>query len=74
MAPILAAEIGVPPRIVDDKRLQDLRSALAAIEDRVPPGKLYSSVDEVELPLDIDRLLSLIKPCQPWPFEEQVSP
>ena len=73
MAPILAAEIGTPPQTIDDKRLVDLRSALAAIEDRVEMGKSYSSPEEVEPPLDMNHLLSLIEPWQSWTFEEQVS-
>ena len=73
MAPILAAEIGTPPQIIDDQRLVDLRSALAAIEDQVEPGKSYSSAEEVEVPLDMKHLLSLIEPWQSWTFEEQVS-
>jgi hypothetical protein len=73
MAPILAAEIGTPPQIIDDMRLVELRSALASIEDFVELGKSYSSPEEVEAPLDIDHLLSLIEPWQTWTFEEQVS-
>lgn len=73
MAPILAAEIGITPQLIDDSRLLDLRSALASIEDRVELGKSYKSSDEVEVPLDIDHLLSLIEPWQSWTFEEQVS-
>lgn len=73
MAPILAAEIGIPHQIIDDTRLVELRSALASIEDRVKPGKKYASPEEVELPLDISHLLSVIEPWQTWTFEEQVS-
>lgn len=73
MAPILAAEVGITPQIIDDKRLLELRSALAEMEVRVEPGKAYSHPDEVEVPLDIDRLIALIQPWQSWTFEEQVS-
>jgi hypothetical protein len=73
MAPIFTADVGITPQVIDDSRLLDLRKALAAIELRVPLGKAYSTPDEVELPLDIDQLITLIEPYQQWKFEEQVS-
>lgn len=73
MAPILSAEVGITPQIIDDDRLVELRQALTGIEARVELGKTYSKPDDVEEPLDIDYLVSLIEPWQSWTFEEQVS-
>ena len=73
MAPIFTADVGITPQVIDDSRLVDLRKALATIELRVPLGKSYTTPDEVELPLDIDQLITLIEPYQQWIFEEQVS-
>lgn len=73
MAPIYTAATGVIPQIVDDERLLELKSQLEKLELLVPLERRYATPEEVELPLDIDRLISLLEPWQRWTFEEQVS-
>jgi hypothetical protein len=73
MAPIYAAAVGISPQIIDDDRLRQLRKTLIEIELEVPLHRAYASPDEVELPIDIDRLVCLLEPWQSWVFEEQVS-
>lgn len=72
MAPIFSTEVGITPQIIDDARLLQLRRSLAEIELWLELGKKYSKTDEVEEPLDINHLISLIEPWQSWRFEEQV--
>ena len=73
MAPIFTAATGVIPQIVDDERLLRLQTQLEEVELLVPLRRRYTSPEEVELPLDIDRLISLLEPWHHWKFEEQVS-
>jgi hypothetical protein len=73
MAPIYAAAVGISPQIIDDDRLRQLRISLLEIELQVPLHRTYSSRDGVTVPLDIERLISLLEPWQSWVFEEQVS-
>ena len=73
MAPIFTAATGVVPQIVDDERLLKLQSQLEGLELLVPLRRRYSTPEEVELPIDIGRLISLLEPWQRWTFEEQVS-
>mmetsp|Transcript_3628 Transcript_3628/g.8298 ORF Transcript_3628/g.8298 Transcript_3628/m.8298 type:complete len:4344 (+) Transcript_3628:221-13252(+) len=72
MAPIFTAATGVIPQIVDDERLLQLQSELEGLDLLVPLRRRYSTPEEVELPLDIDRLISLLEPWQRWTFEEQI--
>lgn len=73
MAPIFTAATGVIPQIVDDERLLQLQSQLEGLELLVPLRRHYATPEEVELPLDIVHLISLLEPWQRWTFEEQVS-
>ena len=73
MAPIYTAAIGVTPQIIDDERLSQLRNHLEELELRKPLRRNYKSPEEVEEPLDVDRLVSILEPWQSWVFEEQVS-
>lgn len=73
MAPIYAAAIGITPQIIDDVKLQNLKDSLTEIKLLVPLHRTYSSSEDVIVPLDIDRLVSLLEPHQEWIFEEQVS-
>ena len=73
MAPIYAAAVGVSPQLVDDDRLRELRSSLEAVEMQIPlHRRAYKTPEEVEKPLDIERLVSLLEAWQSWVFEEQV--
>lgn len=73
MAPILAASIGVTPQLVDDERLRSLKDSLLELEFKGPVDPSLSSPEEVSMPLDIERLVTLLAPWQSWPSEEQVS-
>jgi len=73
MAPIYAAAVGITPQIIDDPELETLRSNLEALEFEVAPHKDFSCPDDVDVPMDIEALISLIEPHQKWKFEEQVS-
>ena len=64
MAPIYAAAVGISPQIIDDDRLRQLRKTLIEIELQVPLHRTYASPDEVELPIVIDLLVSLLEPWQ----------
>ena len=71
MAPIFAV-VGITPQIIDDERLRTMRSSLEAVELKLPLNYMHSTSDEVIMPLDIERFVTLIKPWQSWEFEEQV--
>jgi hypothetical protein len=73
MAPIFTAAAGVIPQIVDDERLRELRNHLVELELRVPLRKSHTTPEDLEEPLGINRLISLLEPWQSWEFEEQVS-
>lgn len=72
MAPILTAAVGITPQIIDDDRLCQLRNDLFDLELKVPLGRSYSTSEEIKEPLDINRLVSIVKPWKTWVFEEQV--
>ena len=72
MAPIYAAAVGISPQIVDDDRLRELRTSLEAVHLQLPlHRRAYKSPEEVEMPLDIERLVSILEAFQSWVFEEQ---
>lgn len=74
MAPIYTAAAGVISQIVDDERLRELRNHLVELELRVPLRKSHTGTtpEDLEEPLGINRLISLLEPWQSWEFEEQV--
>lgn len=72
MAPVFAA-IGITPQIIDDERLKTIRSSLEAIFLKGPLDYANcASIEEITMPLDIERIVTLLEPCQSWTFEEQV--
>lgn len=73
MAPIFTAAVGITPQIIDDERLCKLRNDLFDVELKIPLRRSYSSSEEILEPLDINRLISILKPWKTWVFEEQVS-
>jgi len=73
MAPIFTAAVGITPQIIDDERLCKLRNDLFNVEMKIPLRRSYSSSEEILEPLDINRLISIVKPWKTWVFEEQVS-
>ena len=72
MAPIFAAAVGINPQIIDDERLRQLMKSLSTVKLQVPLHRTYTSPEEVETPLDIDHLVTLLEPWKTWLFEEQV--
>lgn len=72
MAPIFSA-IGITPQIIDDERLQVLRSSLESVSLNKPLQNANPTSDPLDAPLDIERLVELLEPWQSWTFEEQVS-
>ena len=73
MAPILSGTLGITPQIIDDARLCELRSSVEEIEFNGPPNPTYETSGDAVVPLDIEKLVSLLEPWQVWAFEEQVS-
>ena len=71
MAPIFAA-IGITPQIIDDERLRAMRICLEMIQFNGPLNYAHQTSEELRIPLDIERLIGLLEPCQSWTFEEQV--
>jgi hypothetical protein len=73
MAPILTATIGVARQKVDDERLRSLKESLENLKSNGPQKSSISMSEELTVPLDIEKLVSLLEPWTSWPFEEQVS-
>mmetsp|Transcript_747 Transcript_747/g.1813 ORF Transcript_747/g.1813 Transcript_747/m.1813 type:complete len:4405 (+) Transcript_747:307-13521(+) len=71
MAPIFPS-IGITPQIIDDERLKSLKSDLESIIFSRPTTNVTRILGEINVPLDIERLVGLLEPWQSWTFEEQV--
>ncbi|KAG7352855.1 HECT-domain ubiquitin-transferase [Nitzschia inconspicua] len=72
MAPILSASVGITRQIVDDVKLRTLRNSLEELKSNGPLNDNFASIEEYTIPLDIEKLVSLLEPWRSWPFDEQV--
>lgn len=72
MAPILSTAIGVTPQIVDDPKLAYLIETLNGFQT-LAERKPADDLDNVDTPVDVDKLVKILEPYETWPFEEQVS-
>ena len=71
MAPIFAT-VGITPQIIDDGRLGTMRNLLETVLFKIPLNYADCASEEIAMPLDIERIVTLLEPWQSWTFEEQV--
>jgi len=71
MAPIFST-VGITPQIIDDGRLGTMRNLLETVLLKVPLNYTDCASEEITMPLDIERIVTLLEPWQSWTFEEQV--